>query len=577
VRVRITIGKLWAALVIAVGSAACASDPTPGKAGATGPGRQNAAGAGSSALPAGAGGTRATAPSDHDAGPPPVGAILPPGDPGSVDIAFEVRTASDARPISPLIYGVNGAPDLARNRFTVLRSGGNRMTAYNWENNASNAGSDYMFQNDGHLSTSNEPAQPIVDLLIRAASIQAAAIVTIPLGDYVSADKNGGGDVRNSGSNYLMTRFKQNKAEKGAAFAALPDTSDAFVYEDEFVAYLAAHAPDDTQVMFSLDNEPDLWSSTHAEVFAKPLTYAELWERSHRFASAIKRAWPGAPVLGPVSYGWAGYLSLQNASDANGRDFLDWYLDQAAAAEAAGGGRLIDYLDLHWYPEARGGGTRVTEASTAPAVVEAREQAPRSLWDKTYTEQSWIHDNLKGPIDLIHRMLAKIEAHYPGTRLAFTEWNYGGGGHISGAIACADVLGSFGRDGVALATYWPLTANETFAYAAFRAFRNYDGAGATFGKLSVHASSSDIVNVTGYASLRGKSGEVVVVLINKASTAKSVGLRVAHDTLFKTAAIYELSGAKAELMPKPEQASVANNAWRLLLPAQTVSVVELRQ
>ena len=57
----------------------------------------------------------------------------------------------------------------------------------------------------------------------------------------------------------------------------------------------------------------------------------------------------------------------------------------------------------------------------------------------------------------------------------------------------------------------------------------------------------------------------------------SVGLRVAHDTLFDTAAIYELSGVKAELMPKPDHASVANNAWRLLLPAQTVSVVALRK
>jgi Glycoside hydrolase family 44 len=564
--------KSWAALIIAVGSVACASDPAPGKAGATAPGRQNAGRSGSQAASAGTGGTPTK---QQEGDPPAVGTILPPGDPGSVDVTLDVHTARDEQPISPLIYGVNGAPELAKNRFTVVRSGGNRMTAYNWENNASNAGSDYMFQNDGYISNSNEPAKPILDGLTGAASVRAAAIVTIPLVDHVSADKNGGGDVRNSGSNYLMTRFKQNKAEKGAAFAATPDSSDAFVYQDEFVAYLKAHAPADTQVMFSLDNEPDLWSHTHAEVFPQKITYADLWERTQRFARAIKRAWPGAPVLGPVSYGWNGYLTLQNASDANGRDFLDWYLDQAAAA-ADGGERLIDYLDLHWYPEARGGGTRVTEASTAPAVVEARVQAPRSLWDKTYNEQSWVHDNLGGPIDLIHRMQAKIAAHYPGTLLAFTEWNYGGGAHISGALACADVLGIFGREGVALATYWPLGANESFAYAAFRAFRNYDGAGASFGKLSVNATSSDIVNVTGYASLRGETGDVVIVIINKASAPKSVGLRVAHDKRFKMAAIYELSSAKAELMPKPEQASAADNAWRLMLPAQTVSVVALR-
>jgi hypothetical protein len=572
--------KLLAAVAIAIGSAACASDPAPGQAGRTAPGGQNDAGrAGSQMQAAGAGGEPAKMRADAgepQAKPPTVGTILPPGDPGSADVTVDVHTDRDAHAISPLIYGMNGAPELAKNHFTVVRSGGNRMTAYNWENNASNAGSDYMFQNDGYLSNSNEPAKPILDGLNDAASGHAAAIVTIPLVDYVSADKNGGGDVRSSGSNYLMTRFKQNKAEKGAAVAATPDSSDMFVYQDEFAAYLKAHAPADTQVMFSLDNEPDLWSSTHAEVFPKPVTYADLWERTQRFARAIKRAWPGAPVLGPVSYGWNGYVNLQNATDAGGRDFLAWYLDQAAKAEADGGGRLIDYLDLHWYPEARGGGTRVTEASTEPAVVEARVQAPRSLWDKSYNEQSWVHDNVGGPIDLIHRMSAKIEAHYPGTGLSFTEWNYGAGAHISGAIACADVLGIFGRDGVALATYWPLASNETFAYAAFRAFRNYDGAGAAFGTLSVNAASSDIATVTAYASLRGPSGDVVIVLINKATVAKSAGLRVSHDKRFTTAAIYELSGAKADVLPKPDQASVADNAWRLMLPAQSVSVVALR-
>ena len=70
---------------------------------------------------------------------------------------------------------------------------------------------------------------------------------------------------------------------------------------------------------------------------------------------------------------------------------------------------------------------------------------------------------------------AKLDGHYPGTQLAFTEWNYGGGDHISGAIASADVLGLFGRYGVGLATYWALHEDETFAYAALRAFRNYDG------------------------------------------------------------------------------------------------------
>src|SRR5437016_2762472 len=41
------------------------------------------------------------------------------------------------RTISPLIYGYNSIADPAAQRVAVLRAGGNRFTAYNWENNAS--------------------------------------------------------------------------------------------------------------------------------------------------------------------------------------------------------------------------------------------------------------------------------------------------------------------------------------------------------------------------------------------------------------------------------------------------------
>jgi hypothetical protein len=511
----------------------------------------------------------------RDAGPgaPMLGPVQTPGDPGAADVTIEVHADMDSHAISPLVYGTNGAPDIARNHQTVVRSGGNRMTAYNWETNASNAGSDYQFQNDNYLTDSNEPAKVILDGVNSASMNAAAAIVTVPIVDYVAGDKSPGGDVRNSGSDYLSKRFKQNKPDKGSAFATTPDTSDAFVYEDEFVAYVKAHAGA-ARVIFSLDNEPDLWSSTHAEVHPKPVTYAELWDRNQRYASAVKRAWSSAEVLGFVSYGWNGYVNLQNASDANGRDFIEWYLDQAKAAEAKGGGRLIDYLDLHWYPEAQGGSTRITEASTAPEVVSAREQAPRSLWDSSYNEKSWIHDSLNSPIDLVHRILGKISAHYPGTGLAFTEWNYGGGNHISGAIASADVLGIFGRERVSLATHWALSDMEAFTYAAFRAYRNFDGQGGKFGDTSVRATSSDVANLSAYASLQASApDQVVVIAINKATTAKSVGLRLSHPTVYAKLHVYELSGSTAELSKQADQASTAKNAWRINLPAQSVNVL----
>ena len=96
-----------------------------------------------------------------------------------------------------------------------MRMGGNRWTAYNWENNASNAGSDWCFQNDGCCRRRTRRARRCSRPIDQATSAGAAAmVVTVPIVDYVAADKNGGCDVRNSGANYLQTRFKQNRRRR---------------------------------------------------------------------------------------------------------------------------------------------------------------------------------------------------------------------------------------------------------------------------------------------------------------------------------------------------------------------------
>ena len=512
-----------------------------------------------------------------DAGPPPpIGTPLTPGDPGPSDVRLTLRSDTATHAISPLIYGTNGARGLTTNHQTLVRSGGNRMTAYNWENNASNAGSDYCFQNDGLLSSSDTPGAAIKPVVEQIKAAGGTAIVTIPIVDYVAADKLGGCDVRSSGASYLTTRFKQNKSTKPTALSPSPDQSDAYVYQDEFVAWLKGAVPG-ANVIFSMDNEPDLWSSTHAEVHPTAVGYDELVNRNIDYAKAVKRAWPSAKVLGFVSYGFNGYISLQDAPDRAGKgEFTDYYLTKMKEAESAAGKRLVDHLDLHWYPEAQGGGTRIIGADTSAAVIAAREQAPRSLWDPSYSETSWVKDYVGGPIKLITSMSARIASHYPGTGLAFTEWNYGGGTDISGAIASADVLGIFGREGVAVASLWELNGDEHFTYAAFQAYRNFDGAGGAFGDTSMSAVSSDVPTATVYASYDlAKPNRVVVVAINKATAAKTAGITVAHPTSFKTAKVFTVtaSGGAKPVSGVPLTA-VAVNAFRYTMPAQSVTVIE---
>ena len=110
-------------------------------------------------------------------------------------------------------------------------------------------------------------------------------------------------------------------------------------------------------------------------------------------------------------------------------------------------------------------------------VQAARVQAPRSLWDPTYVENSWITaDSTNGQaIQLLPRKQAKINAtaatygsKYTANQISISEYNYGGGDDISGGIAEADVLGIFGQQGVLSANEWQLNSNESFIGGASR-------------------------------------------------------------------------------------------------------------
>jgi len=527
------------------------------------------------------------------------GQVIPPSTPPASQVNFNIDSTQDVRPISRFVYGMNGWDPAQRPRnLTLSRSGGNRMTAYNWETNASNAGADYFNQNDDFLGGGNTPNGAVAPGLESARAAGAGMIVTMPLIGYVSADKNGGGDVANSGPNYLQTRFHQSPARKNAAFSLVPDTTDAFVYQDEYINFLdktypGAFAAAGNPIMISLDNEPDLWQSTHARLrgdgnpatqAGTTATYAEMIQRTIDYADAAKDVNPNALIFGPVNYGWRGMIRFQDASDAANRDFLEFYLAQMAAAESPNGHRLVDVLDVHWYPEARGScignpmdGCRITGEDLDADVIAARKQAPRSLWDTTYTENSWITQfSTNGPIRLLPRLQEKIDANYPGTRLAITEYNYGAANHISGAIAQADVLGTFGREGVFAANLWRLVSNNNFLYGAFEVYRNYDGANSTFGNTNIRATNSDIVNASVYASVdTGTPGRMVIVCINKSDSAQTAGIAVTHTVQFNKAEVYQLTAASSSPQRQADIEITLTNAFQYNMPANSISTLVL--
>jgi hypothetical protein len=504
------------------------------------------------------------------------------------ELRFEVAPGQVIRPISPYVYGINSQKDEGIGT-TVRRMGGNRQTAYNWEINASNAGSDYQHSSDDWPCTvlgytdCKQPGAQFLDFAAANRGGGMESLVTIPLIDYVAADK--GGAVKEA-DKAPSKRWDRSYPKKPGALALSPNPSDGAVYEDEFVNLLVTKlgAADKGGVKFySLDNEPALWPSTHPRVHPEKTTYAEMVSRSEATAAQITRLDPGAMVLGGVMFGWSEYMSLSSAPDAAEHNkkygsYVDYYLASMKALEAKHHRRLVHLLDVHWYPEARGT-KRITETDTSGKTVTARLQATRSLWDPTYTEKSWITAEWGKPIRLIPWLEERIAERYPGTKLAMTEYNFGAPDHISGGLAQADVLGILGREGVYLATYWgdgPGNGNlPKYIKAAFELYRSYDGKRGAFGDTAVGA-TADLAKASIYAAVDSKNpGRLTVLVINKELRTSFDGRIAIKGGGYRKARVFALDGSSPEIRPQPDIEIKADQiAYRLPPLSATLFVCE---
>ncbi|HKV62083.1 MAG TPA: glycoside hydrolase family 44 protein [Candidatus Acidoferrum sp.] len=519
------------------------------------------------------------------------------------DVTITINPAQNA-PISPYIYGTNfySGNTTPQPNFTFDRDGGNRWTAYNWENNFSNAGSDYIYNNDLYLcNTGCNPSLPgeAVRTFIAGDQIAGlASLVTFQLQGLVSADGNGPVSTANPPD---MTRFKTLVDKKGSAFTTAPSTSDANVYMDEFAWFLDQKLPGifaanpSHPTFISLDNEPDLWNSTHLEVQGSTnVSSTNFITKSVTLSEALKDQFPNLVIFGPVNYGFGGVYSWQgdptlSPTPGGANWFADKYLAGIKTASMAYGKPVVDVYDFHWYSEAcagtcmQDGSTRVTNltgSTLTDTQVQAIVQSPRSLWDPSYTETSWIANVLGGPINILGRLQAKITANNPGMKLAITEYESGGFNHIAGTIAQADNLGIFGSVGLFAANFWPPNGTYSYTLAGFRAYRNFDGAGSNFGDTSLQATSSSVKDVVVYASKDSTTpGRIIFVAINRASTNKVTAIN--GQALSGTAHIYQMTGTTAAGQTVVQPVSLgtmpaSGSSLTITLPAYSVTTIDIQ-
>jgi Glycoside hydrolase family 44 len=487
------------------------------------------------------------------------------GDTADSQVLVRVDTSQPGAPISPLILGHAGELDAAQMAdvgMTFSSWGGNPSTRYNYTlGNAFNNARDWEYRNTDY-------GTPAGDSFRRAATLNTGAGIemrlAVPTLGWVARD----GNVENCS-------FPDG--DGGCAGAGDADCSDPGPIADptktsvpstpemvsRWVADLLAEGFDISYI--AMDNEPELWGSTHYDVHPECSTYEEILQHYLDYARAVREVAPDAKLMGPVICCWFDYWhTAPGPADGSGAEFLPWFLSNVRAHDEKYGRRTLDVVDVHYYPQ-----SDVYNEETDPETNARRLRSTRALWDPTYVDESWIGE----PIAFIPRTKAVIEASYPGTPLAITEWNFGADTTMNGALAIADVLGIYGREGVYAAAYWRSPPAGSPGYFAFKMHGNYDDHGSRFAGAVAPVDVVAEDRVSAFAAV-DKSAELVrVMLINK-DPDRSVDVELTVDGAAPAQRANSWTYAEPDL--SQIVAGSVDAGGTLTLRAASITVLELR-
>lgn len=522
--------------------------------------------------------------------------LLPPVSVLAQTVNVNVDTGALRHAINPEIYGVAhaDAASLADLNVPLNRYGGNNTSRYNWQQNADNRGFDWYFESvplgpgtpgeeaDTFIATSRQGgAEPMMTIpmvgwvgKLGANRSKLASFSRIKYGEQADCDWTWYPDACNG----LLPDWTTPVTGNDPNDANVP--ADV-VFQRGFVEHLVSQwggAGNGGLRYYILDNEHSIWHSTHRDVHPVGAYMEEVRNKTWDYAAMIKSQDPQAQVVGPEEWGWSGYFwsgydqqygaehgwgYLPDRAAHGNWDYLPWFLDQVRQRSETLGVRLLDVFTVHYYPQ---GGEFGNDTSTAMQL--RRNRSTRSLWDPNYTDETWIDDQVK----LIPRLKAWVSAHYPGTRIGITEYNWGAEGHINGATAQADVLGIFGREGLDQAARWTTPSSSTLTYKAIKMFRNHDGSRRSFGDTSVRATVPNPDNLSAFAALRGTDGALTVMIVNKVLTTGSTPLVVNLGGYFASGPAQVWRLTSANVISRLTDVPVSSGSLSTSVPQQSLTL-----
>lgn len=484
--------------------------------------------------------------------------------PGKTTVAVTIDTLANRHQISPYIYGINtnNKNNIAGLAPALVRWGGNQTSDYNWKTFTYNAGADWFFEDfeignrDGNMNDSVQMVKYVVDS-------GSHMLTTMPTLGWVAKESGHWSySVKKFGPQCKVNpnnpdggngqkpdcKTRVNTEPLTNAYYPLVDTpSDCktgnCLYRDEWTRALSAafgsgtckvpYSPITGCHFYDLDNEPEIWDGTHADVHPAHPGYTELANLFGTKGRKLKEWDPQAVRFGPVTCCWNFLWSAGPAGDDKaahaGIDFLPWWLNSIYWLDQINGSRTLDVLDIHAYVGPNVDISKYTNAQKRAAAG----MVYRTYWDPMYANPNYEADWMtrtepsRSVTFLIPRLKAMVNAIYPETPLSFSEWESWMAPQpewdFSTALSDADAFGVMGREGLSFSTRWggpDATDDNTKQphpnFQAMRLYTTYDGAKHGFGTLSVADwSTSDPDLFASYAALDEAGTTMTIMVLNK--------------------------------------------------------------
>jgi hypothetical protein len=291
--------------------------------------------------------------------------------------SFTVQATQDVQPISPYIYGKNhdisqetGKPtsDLVIQRhkdagYKMIRlNNGNNSTKYNWEKKLTSAPDWY---NNVYSVDWDASAQEVVSKLPGVQSMYGISLLgwvadnnNHNFNDWLYNQSQWWDGVHNNwaGTPPISAAGEEPQGEANPELYLTKQSIDKTLgIMDHWFGTGANQLGLDSTLFryWNLDNEPDIWVSTHNDVMPDTLSAEEFIPIYVEAAQKARAKFPGIKLVGPVltnEWQWYNWQNSKVTYEGEDYSFTEFFIMRIAQEQQRLGVKLLDVFDAHYYP-----------------------------------------------------------------------------------------------------------------------------------------------------------------------------------------------------------------------------------